>query len=278
LYYTTAKGVLQLSPSKGAKAIFIQNYEVPEGKTNLELDDSWRMSIHKILISQWLLDLARTKFHAQSVSHVPNSVDALQFHAPPRDKQKRPTVGLLYSKFSLKGVATSIKALRLLAEDFPDLRVVSFGSEKPDFRLPLPKFAEFHLRPPQSTLRALYAKCDLWLCGSNVEGFHLPPIEAMACRCPVVSTRVGGPLDIIKDGVNGYLVDTKDSAALADRMKEILQLSSTQWRQMSDAALATTTNYSWDDANLRFEQALQEAIDSSNATLRPATAEIPKAA
>lgn len=258
-YYTTADGVLRLPASKGAKVIFIQNYEVEEGTRNAALDASWTMPMHKIVISGWLERLARDRFGDRAVSHVPNSVDTEQFHAPPRERGASPTVGMLYSSFSLKGCRTSLSAYRRAAAALPGLRMISFGAERPDPRLPLPHPAEFHHRPPQHALRDLYARCDAWLCGSNVEGFHLPPLEAMACRCPVVSTRVGGPMDIIEDGVNGYLVDVKDDRALADRLVRVLTLDPPVWRRMSQAAHRTATDYSWDDATDRFEQALLRA-------------------
>lgn len=72
-------------------------------------------------------------------------------------------------------------------------------------------------------------------------------------------------MDIVEEGINGHLVDTKDSVALADRMQTVLQLPVAQWRQMSDAALATATHYSWHDATLKFEQALRRAIDQGEA-------------
>jgi glycosyltransferase involved in cell wall biosynthesis len=262
-YYTTAAGVLGLSPAKGAKAIFIQNYEVEEGKSNPTLDASWRMPMHKITISKWLVDLAREKFGDEVVSHVPNSVDTERFHAQPRNKSSRPTVGLLYNTFSLKGLDTSLAALKLVAAVKNDLHVVSFGAEKPDFRFPLPPSTEFVHRPPQNTIRDLYAKCDVWVCGSNVEGFHLPPLEAMACRCPVVSTKVGGPVDIIEDGVNGFLVDVKDSRALADRVLRVLGMSDEEWRRMSDAAYRTATSFTMEEATDLFESALRLAIARS---------------
>ena len=259
-YYTTAPGVLRLSPSKGAKAIFIQNYEMEEGKPNADLDESWRMPMHKITISKWLVDLARDRFGDDVVSHVPNSVDLEQFHADPRGKGPVPTVGLLYNTFSLKGLDTSLPALRQVASAKSSLRVVSFGAEKPYFKYPLPPSTEFYYRPAQNMIRELYAKCDVWMCGSNVEGFHLPPIEAMACRCPVVSTKVGGPLDIIEDGVNGFLVDVKDSAALADRVLRVLNMPEDQWKQMSDAAHRTATSFTMEQATDLFEEALNLAI------------------
>ena len=260
-YYTTANGVLRLSPVKGAKAIFIQNYEVEEGKQNPILDATWRMPMHKITISQWLHRLARDKFGDACVSHVPNSVDLSQFHAPDRPKSVVPAVGLLYSSVRLKGVSTSLKVLKHVATALPSVRLICFGAERPDFRLPLPQFAEFHYRPPQHKLRELYAQCDVWLCGSNVEGFHLPPLEAMACRCPVVSTRVGGPMDIIEEGVNGHLVDIKDDRALANQVLRVLNLPDADWKLMSDAAYHTATRFTWDDATELFEQALRRAIE-----------------
>jgi glycosyltransferase involved in cell wall biosynthesis len=260
-YYTTAYGVMDLPASKGAKAIFIQNYEVQEGKPNPKLDATWHMPMHKITISKWLVELAKERFGDSIVSHVPNSVDLNQFHSPPRKKGSIPTIGLLYSSFSLKGCVISLKALERVAAAMPNIRLISFGAEHPDFRLPLPSYAEFHHQPPQHKLRDFYVQCDVWLCGSNVEGFHLPPLEAMACRCPVVSTRVGGPMDIIEDGVNGYLVDVKDVEALADRVLHVLNLPEEEWLKMSDAAYATASSFTWDDATDLFEQALEFAIE-----------------
>ena len=88
----------------------------------------------------------------------------------------------------------------------------------------------------------------------------------MACRCPVVSTRVGGPQDIIQDGINGFLVDVSDHRALAQRVSQIAAMDDDAWRRMSDAALATATRYTWDDATDLFEKALTEIARSEAQT------------
>jgi glycosyltransferase involved in cell wall biosynthesis len=260
-YYTTAYGVLQLSPAKGAKAIFIQNYEVEEGKSNPRLDSTWRMPMHKITICKWLVELARERFGDEVVSLVHNSVDLEQFHAAPRGKMPTPTVGLVYSAFPMKGCRISLKALKRVAAVMPSLRLVSFGAEPLSLRLRLPPYADFHYQPRQDKLKELYAQCDVWLCGSYREGFYLPALEAMACRCPVVSTRCGGPMDIIEDGVNGYLVEVGDVNMLAERVFRVLNLPEEKWRQMSDAAYLTATRYTWDEATDLFEKALELAIN-----------------
>ena len=86
----------------------------------------------------------------------------------------------------------------------------------------------------------------------------------MACRCPVVSTKVGGPIDIIVNGKNGYLVEIGDSSALAAKSMSVLGLDLAAWEAMSEAALATATRYSWDDATDLFEQALQRQLGANH--------------
>jgi glycosyltransferase involved in cell wall biosynthesis len=259
-FWATAPWVAALSPMKGAKAVFLQGYETSPGLEEPEIDAAWQLPLHKIVISNWLLEFARDRFGDSNVHHVPNSVDSEQFHAPARGKQAAPTVGMLYATLHLKGIDVSLAALEQVRNKIKNLHVVAFGAEHVSVKQPLPHWVEFHYRPPQDQIRRIYGQCDVWLCGSRREGFHLPPLEAMACRCPVVSTRVGGPLDIVEEGVNGFLVDLEDSAGLAERLIRVLTLGEMEWRRMSDAALATATRYTWDDATDLLERALRDVV------------------
>jgi glycosyltransferase involved in cell wall biosynthesis len=266
-WWQTAEWVSRLAPSKGAKAFFIQHYETWGGDPE-RVDAAWRLPLHKIVISKWLAELARDKFGDANVSHVPNSVDTKLFHAPPRGRQKRPTVGLLYNSTKFKGCSVALKAITIAMRQIPDLQLIAFGQEPLCSWLPLPPGAQYLIKPNQESIRDIYAQCDVWLCGSRAEGFHLPPLEAMACRCPVVSTRVGGPLDTIEGGKNGFLVNVEDIEALAGRLVDVLKLSDPQWQGMSDAAYATACRYSWQDAAGLMESGLQTAIDRSGSSQR----------
>lgn len=263
-WWETAEWVAKLSPKKGAKAFFIQHHEkLFAGQPIGRVEATWRLPMHKIVISKWLKETAEQLYSDVDVSHVPNSVDTEQFFAQPRGRQLVPTVGLLYSSTPFKGVDVSLEAIRRASKVVPNLQVVAFGAVDLVDELPLPAGARYTLFPPQDQIRNIYAACDVWLCGSRSEGFHLPPLEAMACRCPVVSTNVGGPADTIVDGVNGHLVDVDDVEALADRLVRVLSLPSDRWRAMSDAAYATAMEYSWDDATDKLESALEKAIEKS---------------
>src|SRR5258708_392939 len=132
------------------------------------------------------------------------------------------------------------------------------GAEPISPTLPLPAWLDYHHLPAQDQLRKLYSQCDVWLCGSRSEGFHLPPLEAMACRCAVVSTRVGGPLDTVRDGINGFLADVDDEVGLSEGLIKVLRQNESEWERMSAAALATATCYTWEDAAILFEQALKD--------------------
>jgi glycosyltransferase involved in cell wall biosynthesis len=261
-FWRTASWVAALSPRKGAKAILLQGYET-SGDYDPAIDAAWRLPLSKIVVSKWMLKLAYDRFDDSSVYLVPNSVDTTQFFAPPRRKQEIPTVGMLYSTLHLKGVDIALAALRQVRERIKNLRVVALGKEPVSTELALPRWCEYYRQPAQDSIRDIYSKCDLWLCSSRQEGFHLPPLEAMACRCPVVSTSVGGPIDVVDNGVNGYLVPIADVKALADRITELLSFGDARWRAMSDAALATATRYTWDNATDLLEDALREILNSN---------------
>jgi glycosyltransferase involved in cell wall biosynthesis len=260
-WWETAEWVARLSPSKGAKAFFIQHHEVFPGQPVARVEATWRLPLHKITIARWLVDLARDRYGDADVSLVENSVDTEQFRAPARGKQARPSVGYLYAATPIKGPDVAMRSVERLKSWFPDLRVACYGMRDPTPEAPIPAGAEFTRLPAQDQLPRIYASVDVWLVPSRGEGFHLPPLEAMACGTPVVASRVGGAVETVADGVNGYLADVEDDAALAEGCRRILALDEAGWRRMSDAALARARSYTWDDATALFEAALRSAIE-----------------
>ena len=253
-HWLTAEGVARLPACKGEKFYFIQGYEI-HGFPAADIDPTWRLPMRKLVVSSWLRDMAAERFGDRTAVLVSNGVDRSVFHSDPRRLDTPPTVGVVYSAASVKGVATALGAVKKARKSFPDLRLVSFGAERPGPALPLPKGSSFELRPAQSRLRALYGRAHVWLCASEREGFALPPLEAMACRCPAVVTRCGGPADYMIEGENGFSVDVGDVDAMASRIVEVVS-DATRWRKLSDAAQATAGRFDIERAAERFEQAL----------------------
>jgi glycosyltransferase involved in cell wall biosynthesis len=260
-WWETAEWVYRLSSQKGAKAYFIQHYEANLGMPEDRVAATWRLPMQKIVCAQWLADLARERFEDPGAMVARNGLDVSLFNAPERGRHPRPTVGMLYSDNPAKGCDAGFAAVALAAQRVPGLRLRAFGWPDPPTLPSLPEAFEYTQRPPQPRLREIYAECDVWLCSSRSEGYHMPPLEAMACRCPVVSTRVGGPEDVLDDGVNGYLVDVDDIQGLSDRLVDLLSLPETEWKRMSDAASAKAREFTSEDATDAFEAALQAAVD-----------------
>jgi glycosyltransferase involved in cell wall biosynthesis len=72
-------------------------------------------------------------------------------------------------------------------------------------------------------LRLLYNACDIFVLPSHLEGFGLTLLEAMAAAKPVIASNVGGIPELVKNGVNGILVDLKNPKELATALKYLLE-------------------------------------------------------
>jgi glycosyltransferase involved in cell wall biosynthesis len=70
----------------------------------------------------------------------------------------------------------------------------------------------------QDEVAPFYAAFDALILPSANEGTPVSAIEALAGGRPVVATRVGGVPDVVRDGVDGFLVEPGDVDAMADRL------------------------------------------------------------
>lgn len=257
-WWETAEWISSFSPRKGVKVHFIQGYEAFAPMPPDRVDAVWRLPYFKIVVAQWLVDLGRERFGIKEMALVPNSVDDRFRSSAPREKGNPPTAGFLFHNADTKDFPTTRAAISRVKEIQPGTRFLSFGSVMP---VPgeLPADVEFHHLPSQETIADIYRRCDAWLSTSRTEGFNLPPLEAMAGGCPAVCSKTGRPLEIIQDGVNGYLVDAGDVEGFAKALLDILQLSNEPWKDMSDAARCAAAHPTWAESSNLFVQALGEA-------------------
>ena len=138
-----------------------------------------------------------------------------------------------------KGCDVSIKALRIIKERFPDVVLVLAGtkhiidwaqSQQKDiaYMVNLVKFLGLEDNVlidafPLVDMPKLYAASSVCVYPSSVsEPFGLTMLEALSSAKPMVVTETGGMPEIIKDGINGYIIPVKDFESLASRIIQLL--------------------------------------------------------
>lgn len=262
-WWETAPWVARLSPAKGAKAYFMQDYGAP-GQELERIVPTWTLPLHIITISEWLSALVQSHCPGTPVTLVPNAVDVTSFDAPPRGKRPVPSVGFTYRTESTKGMDVALAAIAEARRSLPELTVTAFGPAQTDEAKALLDNATYYARPADQQLPEIYAACDAWLFPSRIEGFGLPILEAMACHTPVISTRAGAAPELITPE-RGFLVPVDDSAAMAEAILQLARLSDGDWRAMSEAGYAAVRAYSWADAARLFEAGLETAIARAHA-------------
>ena len=97
-------------------------------------------------------------------------------------------------------------------------------------------------------LPALYNLADLFVFPSLYEGFGLPPLEAMACGTPVVSSDVSSLPEVV--GEAGLMVEATDTEALAEVMKRVLE-DNVLREEMIAKGLEQARQFTWEKAALK---------------------------
>jgi alpha-1,3-rhamnosyl/mannosyltransferase len=108
------------------------------------------------------------------------------------------------------------------------------------------------------TLAALYSKALALVYPSMYEGFGLPVLEAMACGCPVVTSKLSS-LPEVAGEAGLYLEDPSDPAGMAGMLARVAGDAALR-REMSRLGLARAGRFSWDETARRtfgeFERSL----------------------
>lgn len=95
---------------------------------------------------------------------------------------------------------------------------------------------------PLDELPLWYNAAELFVYPSLYEGFGLPPLEAMACGTPVITSNVSSLPEVV--GKAGLTVDPMDSDSLAEAMKQVLSDEALR-QSMRERGLARASRFSW---------------------------------
>jgi glycosyltransferase involved in cell wall biosynthesis len=137
-----------------------------------------------------------------------------------------------------KGHKYLLKATSILKDKYPDkfeLWLIGSGNLKNSIikyvsELSLINYVKFLGRMKINDIFELYEnhKVHCVILSSIVEGIPVSLMEAMSRKVPVIATNVGAVSELINDGENGYLVESKNSLELAKTMGKIMNYKDVQ--------------------------------------------------
>ncbi len=112
-------------------------------------------------------------------------------------------------------------------------------------------------------LRYYYSAADVFVTLPWYEPFGITPLEAMACRIPVIGSEVGGVKYTVVDGVTGRLIPPADPAALAECLAD-LHAKPGQREAMGRAGRRRVLrHFAWHDISLAIEDVYRDVLSGT---------------
>ncbi len=148
----------------------------------------------------------------------------VEFSVPEQTK----LVGIVARLVPVKNHVCFLEAARLVLERYDDVRFMIIGDGELRGTLEQ-KARDLGIEDRvifmgfQHNLQKIYAGLDIVALSSYNEGLPVALIEAMAAGKPVISSEVGGVVDLILDGNNGLLVPSNEPKSLAEATLYLLE-------------------------------------------------------
>ena len=251
-FFRTAPFINALPASKGRKFYLIQHYEDWAG-TREEVDATWRLPMHKIVISLWLEEIARSFGEDNRTTRIPNAMDldAFRLTRPIAGRPKR--IVMLVNPVTFKGTDEGVEALSRIRRQFPAVEATCFGTAPR--AASLPDWIEYRHLPSPEEMLGIYNSGSIFLQPSRSEGWGLTSTEAMACGCALVTTDNGGSRDFAIDGETALVVPVCDVDAMVSSMLRLLNDDALR-QSLALSGQQYVQQFTWDRAVTALERTL----------------------
>ena len=237
------------------KFYLIQGFEAWGGVTEEEVFVSYKLPLHKICIAPWLLE--KVQITGENAKLIPNGFDFTYFAlSEPIEKRNPCHICLLnHRDDDIKRVSDSVKALKIVKEQFPDLYVNMFGI--PERPVELPDWFHYYQQPDKVTHNEIYNDSSIFIAASSTEGMALPPAEAMICGCALICTNIGGFALYAKDGETALTFDVGDVETYAKHISYLISHNEERIR-LAKAGNEFINQFTWERAFDSFKEYVEE--------------------
>lgn len=161
-----------------------------------------------------------------------------------------------------KGVQYLLAAFSHL--NLPNSELLLIGSMSEEFKPiynNLKKKNVYHLGPfPQKDLVRQYQKASIFCLASIEEGLAMVIPQAMACGLPIICTVNTGGGDIVRDGIDGFVVPIRDLDALCSSIKKLYSDPLLRCKMGINARERVSQGFGWDDYARRAEKIFSDLL------------------
>lgn len=183
---------------------------------------------------------------AEHILRVPADDTILQRHGLRRGRYAL-TVG---NQSPNKNIALAVRAFGLAQLPDMELVVAGGGASKIFGARGVPEEPGVKCvgRVSDGELRALYENAAVFLFPSRYEGFGVPPLEAMALGCPVISSDATAMPEVLGDAASYFSSDNAKAFS-----ESISELAASKWlcSGLTDAGIARAAKYCWSESAIR---------------------------
>ncbi len=166
----------------------------------------------------------------------------------------------------IKNVSLLIKAVRFVVDQFPKAKLVLVGDGPLEGKLRdevrklgLENNVVF-VGHAASGIESYYAAADVFCMPSLYDNYPNSVLEAMSSGLPIVATHVGGiPLQV-KDGKNGFLVESGDETKLAEKLLELLNNPSRARKMGLENRKWVNKHFSWEESAKKLKRVYERLI------------------
>ena len=206
------------------------------------------------------------KVLANKISVIHNGID-LQVFKPDKniERKKFKLITVASADVPLKGLDTTIKAMKRVKNSFPDLQLLVIGEPKEGGhtqrlikKLGLADSINFKSNLSKEDLAKEYQSSSLAIVSSLYEGFCFPAIEAQACGTPLISSNIP-TLSEVTHG-EAFYFSPEDSEELANLVCNFYKRPDKFQMKADSALISIEKNFNWDDVALKFEMAIARTI------------------
>jgi glycosyltransferase involved in cell wall biosynthesis len=221
----------------------------------LAYDRAARRADHVIVISEWVRERVaeRLGVDPDRVHAIHLGVDRVRF-TPDPSIAREPFLYYPARPWPHKNHVRLYEAFAAVRRDRPGLRLVLTGAGHDTAGLP--EGVETLGDAALETRVSLYRRASALVFPSLYEGFGLPPVEAMACGCPVAASDAGSLPEVVGDAA--VLFDPREPASIAAGISEALDRAD----ELRERGLARAAGFTW-DATARAHDRVYEAALSA---------------